>query len=447
MKTHLWLGCFLVAITAGLVGCSRQELSYSAWRAPRPVRIEGEDAWINLFPSAYAWLAAGDADVAKGLLLRDGDWVLGKNTSFIYHETDGGTLRLKLESGRTTLAGVTVLVNLGDADGWAWLEKASVAELASLRAVHFSKELSPGKREVLVRLAAANRGVALAFESNDALAAVLPLFRPRQLYLSEEKVSPELVTILKQQTEVETLFIAQEILINLPVLPRLERLIIFAKGTMDSLRPLRQPTLRQLMILGSGMKSVAELRETLPQLEELSLLDCGELTDVAGLTRAANLRTLILSRSGALQAMPALAELKELRWLGLPNKITPAQFGGLLAAHPNLQYLEVIGCDGIVDWKPLAGLKSLTGLVVMGRLPGADVLRGLKALRFVGVGVEKDERAGKSKEAVAELRRALPDAMVVTVAPMCLGSGWLLAVPVAALVGWGARRLRLRNHG
>jgi hypothetical protein len=37
---------------------------------------------------------------------------------------------------------------------------------------------------------------------------------------------------------------------------------------------------------------------------------------------------------------------------------------------------------------------------------------------------------------VEALQKALPDAMVVPAAPMCLGSGWFLAIFPAAAIAW-----------
>jgi len=95
-------------------------------------------------------------------------------------------------------------------------------------------------------------------------------------------------------------------------------------------------------------------------------------------------------------------------------------------------------------------MKSLQSLVLIGPYKNMDALREVKSLRFVAY---VDPAAKVSLAGVEALQKALPDAMVVPASPMCLGSGWILAIlPAAALVWlltarpWRRMRAGLR-HG
>ncbi|GAG49676.1 unnamed protein product, partial [marine sediment metagenome] len=72
----------------------------------------------------------------------------------------------------------------------------------------------------------------------------------------------------------------------------------------------------------------------------------------------------------------------------------------------------------------------------------------MKGLEYLAVAVEKKDGKVKPEhqEMVVRLQKELPDTAVVRLAPLCLGSGWiLLLVPLAALAWWlAARRERRR---
>jgi len=65
--------------------------------------------------------------------------------------------------------------------------------------------------------------------------------------------------------------------------------------------------------------------------------------------------------------------------------------------------------------------------------------------------VAVEEKDGKVKpddrQRLVRLRKELPETAIVRVAPMCLGSGWiLLLVPAVAMAWWLAARRRRRSR-
>ena len=108
--------------------------------------------------------------------------------------------------------------------------------------------------------------------------------------------------------------------------------------------------------------------------------------------------------------------------------------------------LEVVGCKDIKDLGPLRDLKGLEGLVIIGPYKDWAVLREVKSLRFVAYA--DPEKKDETPARVEEIARALPDAVVVQAAPMCLGSGWiLLLLPAVALVWLIPARRRIIATG
>ncbi len=91
-----------------------------------------------------------------------------------------------------------------------------------------------------------------------------------------------------------------------------------------------------------------------------------------------------------------------------------------------------------LDLEPLRGLRHLQGLVLHDGYENLEVLKELRTLRYVGV---SEDLIDESPAQIAAIRQALPDAVVVRIAPFCLGSGWiLLLIPVLALAWRSLRR-------
>jgi len=446
------------AALAGLASCSSQSGS-QGWQLPQPVsievtvqpeakpeaslgeikRVEGARKWVNLFPSYLTWESVAPAGKSGGMLLRDGDVLISlSSAALVYRASDGPTLQLTVEESRTLLAGKTVFVSLEEGKaGWEWFEKASAEDLAALRFVEISGEFDAARLPLIKKLAAANPGVAIQVDDQKVLAQVLPLFRPRVLLMGNIEVTPETRKLFADQKQVETLLIsgnekgALDFLADLPALRRLA----IGGWDVEKAGPLPKglKNLRSLLVFGLKTKDLSALADAPAGLEELSLLACENLIEIKGVERMAGLKTLILNVDEKLADVSPLAALKGLRWLGLPQKITKEQFAAVLKEHPDLAGLELVGCEGAEDLTPLAGLKGLQSLVLVGTYKNTDVLRGLKSLRFVACVDPKEKDPLAAAEA---LQKDLPDAMVVPAAPMCLGSGWLLAIFPAAALAW-----------
>ena len=459
----------LVAATAGLAmlaSCSSQP-SAQGWQPPQPVRIEvtipaeakaettpkGEEKnkataaaeesrkWCNLFPSYVTWESVAPAGKSGGMLVRDGDVLIPlRGGWFVYRASDGPTLQLTVEESRTLLAGktVSVLLDKGDA-GRDWLEKASAQDLAALRLLAVPEELAVDRLSLLEKLAKANPGVAIQVEKAEVLAQVLPLFKPRVLFVgSQIEMTPEARKLFADQKQIETLFWCAEEKGNLdflPDLPALRRLVI---GTWDVEKagplPKGLAGLKSLLVTGLKAKDLSALADAPAGLEELSLLACETLVDIKGVEKMTGLKTLILNMDKELADVSPLAALKGLRWLGLPQKVTKESFAAVVKEHPDLAVLEMVACQDAEDLAPVSGLKRLQSLVLVGPYKNTEVLRECKSLRFVAACL--DPKAKDSTAGVEALQKMLPDAMVVPASPMCLGSGWLLAVFPAAALAW-----------
>jgi hypothetical protein len=298
----------------------------------------------------------------------------------------------------------------------------------------------------LARLANANPHVGFSLGSQAALPQVLSRFRPRTLVLSGEDM--KLTGNSASLREIETLVLTSSGAGSLDLLPALPRLRQLAISNWDVAAagplPAGLKRLKSLAIFSTTSWDSTALRFAPAGLEELSIVD--QPVDPKQLARLRELRTLVLNYTGASEALAGLASLRKLEWILLPDSTSQAQFAAILAMHPGLRTLEIVLADSLRDLSPLRGLKHLQGLILDGEPRHVEVVKELRSLRYV---VLECDSTRASLERVASLRKALPEALVVAVKPLCLGSGWiLLLVPTSAL-GWflGRRSRAPRTRG
>jgi hypothetical protein len=451
MRTNRVLALLALPAVALLTMATTCVRSGKSWQPPQPVSIAGAGEAMDLFPSWTTWQSSSIDGGTAGLLLRDGDLIFASESMFVYRASDGPTLKVTTNEWSMLLAGKVVSVSLeSGTEGREWLEKAPAQDLAAVRFLMLPKNPDAALLPTLKRLAAVNSGVALGVGSNAILQQVLPLFRPRMLMFGADALDADGRKIMAAQQQIETLIVLGEepgSLDYLRMLPNLHRIVI---GGWDIDKTGRLPPdlqgLKSLIIGGPGVKDLSALGGAPAGLEELSLFMCEELVDVNDLARFSGLKTLILTGSEKVLDLSGLAGLKQLQWVGLPPEISQEQFAAFLAAHPNLRILEMVNCENVTDLAPLRDLTNLEGLILGKSYKNLEVLQGLKSLRFVGLA--KAIFKG-SPDQIAEIRKALPDALVVSVAPfkICLGSGWiLLLIPTVVLWRLFQRRQATGPH-
>jgi hypothetical protein len=441
MKTRGIAGLIGIAAVA-LVAAGTMapgERAEPTWRMPRPVEVNARIA-RSILPTWGLWVSVRSTGVTPGLLLRDGDLIATESNIFVYHDTDGQALKIDGRAGIGRMQGVVVSLELHERGARGWLDNASAAELAALRWVGFGDTSVSSLRPAIARLAAANPHVAMSYRSDSDALELQALFKPTLVFPQDMESNAAIGYVA--QPQIETLIISASAageLDGLSQLPHLRRLALgdwrpLATGPL----PRDLPALRSLIIIGSnGLKDLGPLAGAPRELEELSIIGADSLRDISGLRSFPGLRTLLLNGQARLQDLTPLADLKQLEWLGFPASTTQQQFDAIVAAHAGLKVIDLHLADSIGDLSPLRALKGLQAIILNDRDLDPSVLTALKSLRFVGVGVPKnDSLTDSSRARIVTIRKALPDAMVVPVQPYCLGSGWLLLLVPATAVAW-----------
>jgi hypothetical protein len=425
------------------------------WRPPRIAQLQGVESWRNTFPAWGIWLSKKGADGRCPVLVQDGDILTpagegdGKDTVFVYQAGDGLDLAFTFDKTRAILAGKTVSVTLeSQGGGWDWLDKATPEELASLRSIHVRDEVEASRLPVLKKLAARNPNVGIALGHKSDLLAVLPLFQPRWLVLGEGGLEKDAVTELARQKRVETLYINMQGVDALSFLSGQSALRKLCLENWDPAKTGPLPDgcerLETLAVHDAGKAEEVKVKDlavigSATGLRSLALVGCIIAKDGSALAKFTQLRMLWLDASQMPVAAAVLRQLKELRWLGLPENTTQEQFAAIARECPNLVWLDILKCSGIKDLAPLKPLKDLEGLVLLSENVDLAPVCDLKSLRLLVL----PEKVLKEPAEIEALKKSLPETQIIEGSPLCLGSGWILALlPAVGLAYLISSRLR-----
>jgi len=389
------------------------------------------------------------------LLVRDGDVIMTEHLlGFPYRPSDGPLLRVGGDKVVTTLAGKPVALSLDEEGGWEWLKEASPEQMASLRMVKAGTKGPPegvDAKALIEKLAGANAAVALTVTDADALGLLLQHFDPAWLSIGDMSLEKKHWAALMGEKRLRTLAMEGDEEDDLPMLaglPRLETLFL-TKWNVEKAGPLPDglANLRSLVVFIGSMKDLSCLGKQ-PRLEELNVVAEKSLTNVTALAGHPHLKTVCLRQCEGVTDLAVLKQLKGLKWLAVPPATTQQQFAEIVRDHPGLTIFEAFNCEKITDLAPVGDLGRLEVLVAVTAAP-PDPLYAMKRLKFLAVAVEEKDGKVKSddQKRLVRLRKELPETAIVRVAPMCLGSGWILVlVPAVALAWWLAKRRASANR-
>ncbi|HUU93244.1 MAG TPA: leucine-rich repeat domain-containing protein [Phycisphaerae bacterium] len=446
----------VVALVAAALCVPCGGASRDGWRPPQVVRIEGdEERWIVMSPLYGLLFAGAKKGEATHLLVRDGELIQGvQNPLFPYRSADGRSLKVTGDKVHVTLAGKTVTLSLDEEGGWDWLKKATPEQMASLRFVMVGAKEPPegvDAEALLKRLAGENPAVGLIVSGADALAVVLRLFDPHWFGFGGATLEKGHSAALVAKKQLRTLFTDADEKDKLAFLAGLSNLetLFLTNWDAEKAGPLPDglANLRSLVVFGGKMEDLSCLGKQ-PGLEELTLMAVKSLTDISALANHPHLKTLCLRSCEGVTDLAVLEKLKGLKWLALPPATTQKQFAEIVRSHPDLVVLEATKCKKITDLGPAGDLVHLKALIVATEAP-PDPLYQMKGLEFLAVAMGEEDGKVKpdDQEMVVRLRKELPDTAVVLLAPMCLGSGWILVlVPAVAMAWWLTKRRATANR-
>ncbi|MBN1420040.1 MAG: hypothetical protein JXP34_14770 [Planctomycetes bacterium] len=439
----------LSVVLAACIGARAAEPDGDALPPLRVVKIAGVESAIDYMRPA--WTAKPEEGEPGALLARDGDLLFLDTGSgeFVlrYREADRAALAVKAEGTRLVLGGKVVAVKLPAET--AWLRAASREDLLALRHIEF--EGAPGEADLplLGRIAEANRDLGIIIEGEmgwdgPTFARVLTLFSPRWLVARAAMIEAQADAIISALQRVDLLALntdGAKSLAWLARLPALRSLFIceWKPGETGPLPAgcarLRAVTFFLLEDAGSDLAFAGDLK----RLRELFVVGDEDLSDIGKLAGASNLESLSLAGCEKVTDLSVLRRLPNLTWLGLPPEISQEAFAEIVREHPKLRGLELLKTEKIDDLAPLRDAGAVEMLVLSGTPATTTPLWGKENLRFLAL---PQETVASSPEYVRAFAKAHPETTVTVATPFCLGSGWILLLPLGAALTYGMLRRR-----
>ncbi len=401
------------------------------------VPIKGKGSVINWSKSYhFAFFPSGKTE--KGALLAGKYDLLGFNDTYMrYQQRKDDTLRLS-DAGDSMIflnGKIHTLIIHKNGNLMPWFRQYQPEQLDQLESLLLYDTIPESYIPYLKAIARQHPQLSISFTENDSVNIVKDylqkagFFQPEILSIPLTDADIPLLAYWKQ---VRCLFIilTDSIIRNpLPALPTMNECIVFGDDT-DSLPPdffIHNPQLKKLSLLLN--KTFYEVLTPLQQLDELVLNNNDSIPSPGSLKHIPK-KLSVLILSGPFTGIERLAELRDLRWLGLPDNITQPVFNQLTGRLTKLQVLEIAGNDRLTDLHPLTELPDLRGLVIIDTVTDKKTIGQLKKLRYLSLPDDSKEDSAYLKE----MQKALPGCIVVSNSGACLGSGWLLLLIPLSLV-------------
>jgi len=427
------------------------------------VKIAGVESAINYMRPAWTARAGEGEFELPALLARDGDLLFldagSEESAFRYRGTDGTALGVNIEGKRVLVRGKDVqAVSATFPADVAWLSAASREDLIAIRHIEF--EAAPGEADLsmLGRIAEANRDLGVIIEEEKGwdgttFARVLTVFSPRWLVTRAARIEADADRVIPALQRVDLLALnadGAKSLAWLGRLPALRRLFI-CDWKPNETGPIPAGCARlsmlTLLLIETDAPALTYVGDLKP-LREIFLVGIEGLSDVSALAGASSLESLSLAGCEKVTDLSVLKRLPNLTWLGLPPSVSQEAFAEIVREHPKLRGLELLSATNIVDLAPLRDAKGLEMLVLPNTPATTTPLWGKEGLRFLALPEETFE---SSPEYVRAFAKAHPAATVTSATPFCLGSGWILLLPLGAALTYGILRRRgsgsARCHG
>ena len=343
-------------------------------------------------------------------------------------EFDGAFIRLNGELVQAALTGA------GNEDSlWARLTDNDILSLRLLRTngLQSLESVTP----ILERVAGINPHLGLMI--TDSLSyALLDIFDPDLLFADEYQYkSGETIKMISNEKGIISLYLqgfGSDELMEVAMLPNLERLILIIDDSEEQLHPLKLGNSLESLTLSLG-----KIKNDFPDLvifeggeniRDLSLSCDDTVKNFETLRRFNRLRSLDLMWMNSpldLNSLPSFASLESVY---LPENINQLNFNGFVGRHPGLRLVCMDWCDSVHDISALKGLHDLDYLIMSPPDSSftAESLKGLEGLEYLSIGTTNDDNLDSTF--IEQARITLPNTTISFNTPYCLGSGYMLLV-------------------
>lgn len=400
----------------------------------KAVKLSGKGTYLNYSKPYGEQFYVSDHQNKSGLLVENGDIIVVKDlllpfNTKLYDSLYFDHINDSLVLINNKIAALT-LTNRGNL--LPWLQQMKTRDLDHLAMITVTGAIPETYYSYLEKIARVKPHTAIMFNPDTELAPgdlqrLLKLFSPAVLSVS---LTDAQLPVLARCRNVQTLVLSGDTFQKaLPPLPSLRQCILAGQGALKIHKDFfsNNPQLETLTTFSAGN---LEYSRALPALKELHL--AGEGTDTLDLApllqNHPNLTALTLSTR--CRNISLLSRLKELSWLGLPVNTSQKELNEILSHLSSLEVLELTGSGSVTSLAPVTHLPSLKGLVITDTLTDLPSLLQCNQLNYLSL----PDTVYKDQATLAALQKALPGCMIVPNSGACLGSGWLLLVPLLVVL-------------
>jgi len=413
---------------------------YLLWSKPsnsiQLVKFQGVENAANLSKGYFDWMTSVDSTQKMNAIpAQENDliyFISGKednnDKAFIMrnlHPTNQ-ILHIRFDSLGTYLDDKLVGFSI-EKDNHAvdqWLSKSSNVDLKNLQLVGVSDSLTENNFQQLEKIGKANSSLGMIMDTDDpSLARVQEILNPSWLWLTDGKVTSEMFSQWNKTDHLECLVLisAEMREARWDGMKKLKNLYIEDTDSATDAQLGQLPKwLTSLQISNSGIHNLNFL-EGHTQLKELSLNFCNELTNISALARLPHLTALSLANCDSLDLEPLLG-LKELKWFSPPASITEQQLGSIVHNNPDLETLALVDCSNIKSLDRIKSQHKLAYMALVSTRVVPDSLYRFKELKYLAYRPQDK----KDTTHMADLQKQLPNTLVTTAEPFCMGSAWLI---------------------
>jgi hypothetical protein len=388
-------------------------------------------------------LAVSDGDLIYFQLMED------EILCYRYNPSDGLNLSISYDTSYESFYLNEELISASLSEGsaaWDWLAGADRDALAGIRSLYISLPLSEAEINSLKRISGLMPNTGLFIEGDSLIEDVISVIKPVWLIaedLNFSTISDDARSSLKH---LELLWHSGEDTIDFEFiygLPDLNSLIIEYWDSTDisSFQFEKLTGLESLSIIESDLHDLAHIAAS-SEIINLNLIHCETLERIGSITDLNRLASLGLTGCENINDIPAILQMSSLARLSIPGNTTQIEFAEIISRQKELQVLELIGCDSITDLSPLQDYAGLRALTLDCNVRDLKPVYPLTALELLVLAEDFFE----DSLALSEIKQAMPDTRLVAGGGFCLGSGWILLLPPAILIGVIARKRFTRSR-
>jgi hypothetical protein len=443
MKSKLIYLFSLVLVVFVFFGCTP-----SSRREIKIIHTKGARLMYNYNKSTELFVSHSLEDSTSGIALQDGDLLFvvpsdisNKEMFFQYSDRLGKDLYFKcnsLEPYKININNELFGINLQDSASWNWIKNKTMDSLSGLYYVSLSLPLKNNELNSLTGLAKIRPNLNFSIEGIQEVKQVekiLSLFQPNWLILSIDnsvQITDNLLMKLGKINSLNLIFDSESRINQFSRLKNINNILLVSSVPKSAVIDLKN--FNKLGTLSLGLKQFESTRNIIlpDNIVNLFFMACDSLKDIRSLSSHTQLQSLGFNDCNKLQDIRAIKGMKNLTWLSCPPSIEQEQFDSLIPTLPSLQVLELVHCDSLTNIDVLKNVKGLKSLTMSAKNIDISSLYAMNNLELL---VIESDTGAIGKKQMLQLKKQLPNTLVVPGGGFCLGSGWiLLIIPMVLLI-------------